>query len=373
MEDVVVYMIGLASIIVTISALWYLFQTVRIMWGYSSLLAITAVLFSPFVHIFFYFMPKDVFGPYEKVMFKRYFLSIGAIFVLGILAAIVVPSIEESSSNDVVGEVDSSEPWEWDIRSENQEESLALAQTDYDDDKAAQLHYEAIYQVHPDIESLMNSSDFATWSQDGSVEDRENISRILKEGTAAEVIYIFSAFKKDLEKQRAYEYQVKRDNAQAIAQIEYQEKQNRELESYKAQAQRELSRQQEQQLSTQATVQYSASQEPSKRNLTYSERQERDKLKAILSKPVKGSNGDLTRSQREALVALETGQPMPSHSQNTGGAMPASRPTPNNMASCDGAGCWGTDGTRYNKGAGETYFPSTGGVCQNIGGQMQCN
>ena len=43
------------------------------------------------------------------------------------------------------------------------------------------------------------------------------------------------------------------------------------------------------------------------------------------------------------------------------------------ITNCDGAGCWGSDGTRYNRGAGDTYFPSTGGSCQSIGGQMQCN
>lgn len=51
--------------------------------------------------------------------------------------------------------------------------------------------------------------------------------------------------------------------------------------------------------------------------------------------------------------------------------MPPSPPP--NITSCDGAGCWDNRGTRYNKGAGSTYFPSSGGSCQNIGGQMQCN
>lgn len=46
---------------------------------------------------------------------------------------------------------------------------------------------------------------------------------------------------------------------------------------------------------------------------------------------------------------------------------------PSTITNCDGAGCWGSDGTRYNRGAGDTYFPSTGGSCQSVGGQMQCN
>lgn len=46
---------------------------------------------------------------------------------------------------------------------------------------------------------------------------------------------------------------------------------------------------------------------------------------------------------------------------------------PSTITNCDVAGCWGSDGTRYNRGAGDTYFPTTGGSCQSIGGQMQCN
>jgi hypothetical protein len=52
---------------------------------------------------------------------------------------------------------------------------------------------------------------------------------------------------------------------------------------------------------------------------------------------------------------------------------PMPQRSPSVITNCDDSGCWGSDGTRYNKGAGNTYFPSTGGSCQNIGGQMQCN
>lgn len=359
MEDVVIYMIGLASVIVMISALWYLFQTVRIMWGYSSLLAITAVLFSPFVHIFFYFMPKDGFGHYEKVMFKRYFLSIGAIFVLGILAAIVVPSIEESGNNDIVSEMDSSEPWEWDIRAENQEEVAALTNTDSNDDKAAELHFEAIYQAHPDADKVMESPEFESWLQGKPAGEQDDVARILKEGTSTEVIYVFSRFKQDLESYRASEYQARQSNAQALAQMNYQEKQSRDLEAIKAQNQRSQQaqyQQSQQQLATQTMPQ--AQGVAVERQLSYDEKLERERIKALISEPIRGSkgltasqteqlraleqapapivkrgyserleyerekarirepikgmNGELTRGQRDALVALETGQPMPS-------------------------------------------------------------
>lgn len=58
---------------------------------------------------------------------------------------------------------------------------------------------------------------------------------------------------------------------------------------------------------------------------------------------------------------------------NNSYSVPAPQRTPSTITNCDSAGCWGTDGTRYNKGAGDTYFPSNGGSCQSIDGQMQCN
>jgi len=88
---------------------------------------------------------------------------------------------------------------------------------------------------------------------------------------------------------------------------------------------------------------------------------EQQRLINEASQPIPGSRG-LTASQRNAIAGLS----------NTSNNISNSAPT-SSTTNCDSAGCWGTDGTRYNKGAGNTYFPPTGGSCQNIGGQMQCN
>lgn len=85
---------------------------------------------------------------------------------------------------------------------------------------------------------------------------------------------------------------------------------------------------------------------------------EQQRLMAEANKPIPGARG-LTASQRNAMAGL---------SNNTNNSAP-----PSSITNCDSSGCWGSDGTRYNKGAGNTYFPSTGGSCQNVGGQMQCN
>ena len=373
MSDMVIYIIGLAAIITIIASLWYLIQTVKIMWGYSSLWAVLAVLFNPIVQIVFYFIPKDTFFGHEKLMFKRYFLSLLVMTLLGVCAAVVIPAIEEKQYNALSDEIDNSQPWDWDIRAENQEEVLAATDAESNNEKVAKLHFDAIYQTHPDADEIISSPEYALWVQEKPEEDKNYIAEVMREGTSTEVIYVLSLFKKDLEAHKNNNYQVRRDNAQALAQVERQEKQSRDIASQAIRTQKELDAQQQQyqQTSNQVASQPSVRQAPAKRNLTYGERQERERLKATLSTPMKGANGNLTRSQIEGLVALETGQPMPARSQSAGGS--TTNPTPSNMASCDGAGCWDTSGVRYNKGAGDTYFPSIGGSCQNVGGQMQCN
>lgn len=54
-------------------------------------------------------------------------------------------------------------------------------------------------------------------------------------------------------------------------------------------------------------------------------------------------------------------------------SMPTAGPTPSIITSCDATGCWDNLGGRYNKGAGSTYTPASGGrSCQLISGQMLC-
>ncbi len=53
-------------------------------------------------------------------------------------------------------------------------------------------------------------------------------------------------------------------------------------------------------------------------------------------------------------------------------SMPAPPSQPSMITSCDAGGCWDNLGNRYNRGAGGTHFPATGGSCQLIGGMMRC-
>ena len=111
MNEFVIYIFSGAAVLLLLAVLWYLIQTVRIMWAYNSLLAIAAVVFSPFVHIFFYFMPKDEFDKREAGLFKKYFLSIGLFALLGVVAAATIPatSSSEDMNVDILSDTDINE------------------------------------------------------------------------------------------------------------------------------------------------------------------------------------------------------------------------------------------------------------------------
>lgn len=185
MDSIVVFVIGFAALIVFIASLWYLFQTLRVIWSYSSLLAIAAVLFSPLVHIAFYFFPKDGFDKYEKSLFKRYFLSLAVIAVLGVFAAIAIPSLKSSQDEEMYYS-DNLNTTEY-----NTADDIAA------NEKAAELHSNAIYQAHPDAEDIAESYAFEFWQQGKTEGEKNEIARVLREGTAPEVVYIISLFKKE--------------------------------------------------------------------------------------------------------------------------------------------------------------------------------
>ncbi len=45
---------------------------------------------------------------------------------------------------------------------------------------------------------------------------------------------------------------------------------------------------------------------------------------------------------------------------------------PAQITSCDAAGCWDTQGQRYNHSVGPTHFRQDGRICEQVGQQMQC-
>jgi hypothetical protein len=167
MDNVVIFAMGFAALIAFVALLWYLFQTVRIIWTYNSLLAIAAVIFSPLIHMVFYFMPKDDFDSNERGLFKKYFLSIAAIFTIGISAAVIIPATQQGQSNNA------------------------------NIDETTEVHFAAIFKAHPDADKVVESPEFEIWRQRKSGVERDSIERVLREGYSEEVIDMLTLFKKE--------------------------------------------------------------------------------------------------------------------------------------------------------------------------------
>lgn len=168
MDGLLLFVLAVAAIgfVAFVAAIFYLFRTVKIMWEYSPNMAIAAVLFSPFVHIFFLLMPKVEMDDEEKSAFSMYFLCISAIAIFGILLAIVIPAATQQSQPDSI----------------NAQE-------------AAEMHFAAIYQAHPDADEVVESPEFSIWYQSKPEAERRNYERVLNEGTSSEVIHMLTLFK----------------------------------------------------------------------------------------------------------------------------------------------------------------------------------
>jgi hypothetical protein len=91
-----------------------------------------------------------------------------------------------------------------------------------------------------------------------------------------------------------------------------------------------------------------------------------------MMEPLPGARG-MTASQRQSVIAACGGIAIPAQ-QDRGdpASMPAPPPAPSIVTSCDPTGCWDNLGGHYTRGAGNTYFPPSGGACQLLGGQMHC-
>lgn len=80
-------------------------------------------------------------------------------------------------------------------------------------------------------------------------------------------------------------------------------------------------------------------------------------------------------AKQQQLLAQCAGLSIPSQrdsSPDDTAPISALAPAPAPIVSCDPGGCWDSQGLRYARGAGDTYFPTNGGPArQLINGQMQ--
>lgn len=132
---------------------------------------------------------------------------------------------------------------------------------------------------------------------------------------------------------------------------------------------------------------FEQSQQPAKTRMTVvadpriAERQNkvRNDLCREANTPYKGAqNRQLTARQRAMSSACGSGASMADIErvslEHKKAAAASRQSAPAHITNCDGAGCWDTQGNRYNRGAGPTHIRQDGRVCHDTGGgQMLCN
>lgn len=353
----VLIFLGILLIPVTIFLIYYFIETIKIIWPYSKPLAVLAVLVPPFAQTFFYLTPKDDFDHSEALMFKRYFMLVGAFLLVGIAASVVVPSMDDKDfpkDGPVLNKEFSSSPsGKGKPPLMTQQENGVGAESSKDG--ADTIDRSDVYAVHPDADSLIASPEFGQWVSSLPENEKDLVFDRLTDGTSNEVIFTLNQFKKHMAIAVHNDRYARQQSAMAAAQTERRFKKTEVEPSPYAYVDN---------FSNQGEV-VSAFNTPANPQISQSDKDARERLLKESMTPVDGAHG-LTASQRNTAANLLTGG---SYAQPS----PSTRPAPTNITNCDSAGCWDNMGNRYNKGAGETYFPTTGGACQNIGGQMQCN
>ncbi|MDG9927423.1 MULTISPECIES: hypothetical protein [unclassified Pseudomonas] len=92
--------------------------------------------------------------------------------------------------------------------------------------EAANAHDRAIYEAHPDADSIVESKEFATWLDSQPSMARDAYSQVLDKGTASQVIELFGAFKQATgatHQPASPEDDVKRKAQEAIAKAQAQQ------------------------------------------------------------------------------------------------------------------------------------------------------
>lgn len=93
-------------------------------------------------------------------------MAIGAIVIIGIVAAIVIPATTQTQ----------------------------LDQNDDYQSAEFEAHLSRIYEAHPDADDIVDSDKFKNWWQSKPDVERRDYERVLNEGNSSEVIHMLTLF-----------------------------------------------------------------------------------------------------------------------------------------------------------------------------------
>jgi hypothetical protein len=165
--------------------------------------SIAGFLFSPIAHVIFHISNANSLSQKDKSTFKLYYFSLIMSAILGIALAIIIPAYQRANmtvEDNIITVEDSSvanteysplEP----VHTQEYTQEYTQEHTEPTEDELSEIHFQTIFNSHPDASTLVDSRDFSLWLQSLKPADNSNFNRILSEGNAQEVIYMLNEFK----------------------------------------------------------------------------------------------------------------------------------------------------------------------------------
>lgn len=286
--------------------------------------------------------------------------------IMIVLACLV--GCTDESQTQVANTSDEPKPQKVERQDEQQDNQVNHYQKNLDD----------MLKANPDIQA----GEFNDWLIKQPPKEMERIINAIKVGHADDVNGVVVAYKSQKLSQMQEQAKIsQQQEAQARAMREYQEElrsqqvqarayaegMQRQQDAYNAQVRNtvnDYNRQLEQQLAQQQIAMQQTVSQPVASSSSDGNSQA---MSDYCSKPVAGAKG-MTAKQMEICSGRSSG--LSSASSSYPAPVTSS---PSSVGNCDGLGCWGSDGTRYNSAGGDNYYSQDGRFCQNIGGQLQCH
>ena len=195
MSNMLLILLGLVTVPLYILLVWKFVQCIIIMGKITVWWGIAGFLFSPIAHVIFHISNANSLSQKDKSTFKLYYFSLIMSAILGIALAIIIPAYQRANmtveDNVITVEDNSIANTEY-----SPLEPVHIQEhTEPTEDELSEIHFQTIFNSHPDASTLVDSRDFSLWLQSLRPADNSNFNRILSEGNAQEVIYMLNEFK----------------------------------------------------------------------------------------------------------------------------------------------------------------------------------
>lgn len=195
MSNILLILLGLVTVPLYILLFWKFVQCIIIMGKRTVWWGIAGFLFSPIAHVIFHISNANSLSQKDKSTFKLYYFSLIMSAILGIALAIIILAYQRANmtveDNVITVEDNSIANTEY-----SPLEPVHIQEhTEPTEDELSEIHFQTIFNSHPDASTLVDSRDFSLWLQSLRPADNSNFNRILSEGNAQEVIYMLNEFK----------------------------------------------------------------------------------------------------------------------------------------------------------------------------------